>query len=153
MEKERTKVKDLSPQSKQVNVLAKVVSVGDQKEIPSRFGPPRRVAEAVIGDETGTVILSLWQDQIGSVVKDDVIYVDNGYVSLVKGHIHLNVGKYGKLSKSEENIAEVDTTLNVSEKEYPQERPAYRYGGGYGGSRSFEDRGERRGRDRERRRF
>ncbi|EQD73920.1 single-stranded DNA-binding protein, partial [mine drainage metagenome] len=52
-----------------------------------------KVAEAVIGDDTATIILSLWNEQIGQIAKDDVILVDNGYVSLVRGHMRLNVGR------------------------------------------------------------
>jgi replication factor A1 len=124
--------------------LIKIVSTGEPKEIPNKFGgEPKRVAEAVVGDETGTVILSLWQDQIGSVQANDVLYIENGYVSLVQGHIRLNVGKYGKMTKSDKEIPEVNSEVNVSAAEHEQERRSfgprpggYRSGGyGSGGSR------------------
>lgn len=126
MEKQLTKVKDLKPNLKQVNVLAKVVSVGEPKEIPSKFGSPRKVSEVVVGDETATVILSLWQEQIGTVAKDDVISVDNGYITLVKGKMRLNVGKYGNLTKSQESVENVNIELDMSAKEYEMERRPYR---------------------------
>jgi len=139
---ETKKVSGLTPQSKNVNILVKVVSIGEPKEIPNRFGgEPKRVAEAVVGDETGTVILSLWQDQIGSVQVNDVLYIENGYVSLVQGHIHLNVGKYGKMTKSDKDIPEVNSEVNVSAAEHEQERRGFgpRPGGyqsrGYGSGR------------------
>src|SRR3972149_1633164 len=59
-----TKVKDLTPTSKQVNLFAKVVNLGEQKEITPRYGSPRRLVEATIGDETATGILTLWEEQI-----------------------------------------------------------------------------------------
>jgi replication factor A1 len=159
-EKAMTKVKDLTPECKQVNVLAKVVSVGEAREIPSKFGKARTVAEATVGDETATVVLSLWQDQIGSVVKDDVIMVDNGFVSLVRGKMRLNVGKYGKLSKSEQPIETVNAEVDMSAKEYPQEsRPFRRDFGGRGRDRDrgFGDRDRGGGgfgdRDREKRKL
>jgi len=127
MEKETTKIKDLTPNTKKTNVLAKVVSIGEPKEIPSRFGEAKKVAEAVIGDETGTILLSLWQDQIGTLKEEDVIAIENGFVSLVpraKGKMHLNVGRYGTLTKSDENI-DVNTDLNMSEKEYEGEPRRY----------------------------
>ena len=86
------KVKDLSPSTKQVNLLAKVVSVGERRTIDSKFGGSRTLCEAVVGDETGTVILSLWEAQIGQAGAGDVLQVNNGYVSLVRGRIRLNVG-------------------------------------------------------------
>ncbi|MDI6855948.1 MAG: single-stranded DNA-binding protein [Candidatus Thermoplasmatota archaeon] len=136
MRGEPTKIRDLTPDSKSVNVLAKVLEIGEKKEISSRFGGPRYVAEATVGDETATIILSLWNEQIGSIAPEDVIKIENGYVSLVRGHMRLNVGKYGKLSKCDEVIGKIDASTNISEREYEQ---APRYG--------------RWGRGRERRRF
>jgi replication factor A1 len=129
MEKPLTKVRDLTPSSKQVNVHAKVVSVGDAKEVMGKYGDPRKVAEAVIGDETATITLSLWNEQIGSIAKDDIILVDNGYVSLVRGHMRLNVGRYGNLTKSADPITEVNSSLDMSQQEFESERRSF--GGGY----------------------
>jgi len=138
-----TKVKDLTPRSNKANVLVKVMGVGEPKEIPNRLGgEAKRVAEARVGDETGTIILSLWQDQIGSVKEGDVLSIENGYVSLVRGHMHFNVGKYGKMTKSDKEIPNVNTEIDVSAAE--QERGGFRpgYGGGFRGERR--DRGRRR---------
>lgn len=141
MEKTLTKVKDLTPESKQVNVLAKVVGLSEEREITSRFGEARKLVEATVGDETGTVLLTLWNDQIGQVTKDVTILVDNGYVSLVRGHIRLNVGKYGSFQKSETPIDNVNTSLDVSAVEYERE-PRYR-SGGYSGQRDNRGGGSR----------
>jgi replication factor A1 len=146
MDKPITKVRDLTPSSKQVNVHAKVVNVGDAKEVMGKYGDPRKVAEAIIGDETATIILSLWNEQIGSISKDDVILVDNGYVSLVRGHMRLNVGRYGNLTKSADPIAEVNSQLDMSQQEFESERRSFgggyrdrggSYGGGGGGGGRF----------------
>ena len=160
-----TKVKDLTPESKQVNVLAKVVGLSEEREITSRFGEARKLVEATVGDETGTVLLTLWNDQIGQVAKDQTVLIDNGYVSLVRGHIRLNVGKYGSLAKSETAVETVNTSLDVSAVEYERE-PRYRSGGyggqgrregGQSGPRQYEfgtgNYGNRDRRDRGRRRF
>ena len=133
MEKTLTKVRDLTPSSKQVNVLAKVVTVGEAKEVMGKFGDARKVAEAIVGDDTATIILSLWNEQIGSIAKDEIVLIDNGYVSLVRGHMRLNVGRYGNLTKSTEAIAEVNQTLDMSQQEFESERRSY--GGGGGGYR------------------
>ncbi len=136
VEKTLTKVRDLTPSSKQVNVHAKVMNVGEGKEVMGKYGDARKVAEAVIGDETATIILSLWNEQIGSIAKDDVVLIDNGYVSLVRGHMRLNVGRYGSMTKSNDPIGEVSTTLDMSQQEFESERRSFGGGGGgrgYGG--------------------
>ena len=143
--KEMTKIADLTPESKSVNVIAKVLSVGEAKEIPSKFGPSRKVAEVPIADESGSVVLSLWQDQIGTVSDGETIQIENGYVSLVKGHIRVNVGKYGKIMKSEVDVSDPSTAVNVSDKEYEQpERRSYGGGGDRRGRSSFGGGGGRR---------
>src|SRR2546426_160398 len=53
-DKAMTKVKDLTPASKQVNVLVKVVSLSEEREITSKFGEARKLVEATVGDETGS---------------------------------------------------------------------------------------------------
>ncbi|MEA1904594.1 MAG: single-stranded DNA-binding protein [Candidatus Hadarchaeota archaeon] len=138
-----TKVKDLTPRSNKVNVLVKVTGIGEPKEIPSRYGgETKKVAEAKVGDETGTIILSLWQDQIGSVSEGDVLSIDNGYVSLVRGHMHLNVGKYGKMTKSDKDIPNVNTEVDVSAAEQQRGEFRPRSGGGFRGG--YRDRSRRR---------
>ncbi len=139
VDKPLTKVRDLTPNSKQVNVLSKVLSVGEPKEVMGKFGDPRKVCEAVVGDDSAVITLSLWNEQIGTIAKDEVILVDNGYVSLVRGHMRLNVGRYGNLSKSTEAIGEVNSSLDMSQQEFESERRSYgggfrdRGSGGYGG--------------------
>src|SRR4030067_686868 len=68
-----TKIKDLTPQSKRVDVLAKCLDVSEPKDIPGKFGNTRKVAEATVADETGAIVLSLWDTQIGSLNKEDVL--------------------------------------------------------------------------------
>lgn len=136
MEKPLTKVRDLTPSSKQVNVHAKVINLGEPKEVMGKYGDPRKVAEAVIGDDTAVITLSLWNEQIGTIAKDDIVLVDNGYVSLVRGHMRLNVGRYGNLTKSTEPINEVNQSLDMSQQEFESERRSFGGGGG-----SYRDRG------------
>src|SRR5436189_6008896 len=95
-EKTMTKVKDLTPATKQVNVRVKVLGLSEEREITSKFGEARKLVEATVGDETGTVLLTLWNEQIGNGQQDETLSIDNGDVTLVRGHTGLNVGKRGK---------------------------------------------------------
>lgn len=130
---EITKIKDLTPSSRRVNVLGKVVSIGEPKAITTKFGEEKTVTEVIIGDDTAKVTLSLWGDQAAQATDGQTLYIDNGYVSLVRGHMRLNVGKYGTLSAGTEEISEVNDELDMSDKEYENEfrRGGFRGGGGY----------------------
>jgi replication factor A1 len=128
------KVGELTPQSRAVNVTAKVVSKSEVRDIPmGRDGSPHKVCDALVGDETGSVYLTLWDDNIEKVNEEDTVRIENGYVTLFKGNMRLNIGKYGKMSIAEEPFeGEVNTENNVSSKTYDQPRRSFRRGG-YGG--------------------
>ncbi|MEM0073177.1 MAG: OB-fold nucleic acid binding domain-containing protein [Thermoplasmatales archaeon] len=137
---ELTKVKDLNSGSKRVTVLAKVLSVGEPREIQTRYGEKKNVTEAVLGDETGKVTMSLWEDQAKQVENGSSIRVENGYVSFVRGHMRLNVGKYGSIKKADSEINEVNESLDMSEKEYSREEIGRRPGRSFNNNRSYRSR-------------
>jgi len=84
---------------KRVDVKAKVVSKSDTREVTSRYKDETyKVADAVVADETGSIKLTLWNEQIDQVNVNDNIKVENGYVTSFKGEIQLNAGKFGKLT-------------------------------------------------------
>jgi len=96
---ENLNIKDLRNGMKRVNVEAKVVEKGDPREVMSRFKDETyKVADAVVADETGSIKLTLWNEQIDQVNVDDTVKIENGYVTSFKGEIQLNVGKYGKMT-------------------------------------------------------
>lgn len=138
------KVGELTPASRAVNVTAKVVSKSEVREIPmGRDGSPHRVCDALVGDATGSIYLTLWDDNIDKVNESETIRVENGYVTLFKGNMRLNIGKYGKLEPAKEPLeGEVNTENNVSSKTYEQQRRPFRgRSGGFGGRRGgFRDR-------------
>jgi replication factor A1 len=149
------KVSELTPASRAVNVKAKAVSKSEVRNIAAgRDGSPHRVCDALVGDETGCVYLTLWDDKIEKVNVDDTISIGNGYVSLFRGNMRLNVGRYGTIEVAKEALAgEVNTENNLSSKVYEQERRPFERGGGRGGYGGRGDYGgrERRGGYRQRR--
>lgn len=86
---------------KRVDVEGKIVEKGDPREVKSRFKDETyRIVDAVLADESGSIKLTLWNEQIEQVNVGDNIKVENGYVTSFKGEAQLNVGKFGKLTVS-----------------------------------------------------
>jgi replication factor A1 len=84
---------------KNVSIEAKVIEKSDPREVVSRFKDETyKVATAIIADETGTIKLTLWNDQINQVNLNDKVKVEKGYVTSFKGEIQLNIGRYGILT-------------------------------------------------------
>jgi len=125
-------VNDLTENSKNINITVKVIEIGETKEIQSRTGA-KQVCEAKVADKTGTILLSLWDNQIGKIAVGDVISVQNGYISVVRNSMRLNIGKYGKMLLSEETLDEVNTENNVSDKHVEMPERPRRSSGGRGG--------------------
>jgi len=146
------KIGELSPQSRAVNILAKVISKSEVRNIPTgKDGQPHKVSDALVADETGCVYLTLWDDNIDKVKDGDTIAIKNGYINLFKGNMRLNIGRYGTLEISDQALAgEVNTENNVSNQVYEQPRRSFGGGGrGYGGGRGgYGGRGDYGGRDR-----
>jgi replication factor A1 len=96
-----TDIKDLNDGMKRVSVEAKVVEKGDPREVNSRYKDETyRIVDAVIADETGSIKLTLWNEQIDQVNVGDNVKIENGYVTSFKGEAQLNVGKFGKMTVS-----------------------------------------------------
>lgn len=130
MKTTRLKVAELNPGSRNVDITVKVVSAGETREVIDRFsGRTNRVAELTVGDDTGTVLLTLWNENIDLAKPDDALEIKNGYVSFFKGSMRLNVGRYGSISKAETEIPTVNTENNMSEKDFGER--AYRPRGVY----------------------
>jgi replication factor A1 len=137
------KVSELGPYSKQVNTTVKVVTKGEARETVSRQdGTTHRVLDALVGDETGTIYMTLWDDNIDKVNDGETVSVKNGYVRPFKGSMRLNIGRYGTLGPAESALGDVNTQNNLSDKQV-EERPYRPYGGGrgYGGGGGYGGRG------------
>jgi len=123
----RTKIRDLTTYSRRVNLVAKVLEMGDAREVSSSSdGQLHRVAEALVGDESGTVLMTLWDENIGRFGVGDVVEVENGYAGTFRGSLRLNIGKYGNIDKRNMTIEEVDTDNNLSDREYRRRYPQRR---------------------------
>ena len=121
--KELIKIEKLTPNSREVNLIVKVVSKSQVRNVTGRDYTIRRVADALVGDETGCVYLTLWDDNIDKINEEATIRITNGYVNLFRGNMRLNIGRYGSFKLLEESpITEVNTENNLSDKRYEQER-------------------------------
>ena len=160
-------VAELKPQMRNVTITFKVVATGEEREVTSRRdGASHRVADATVGDSTGTVQVPLWDSSIDDMKAGTTYTLKNGYTGLFRGNLRLNIGKYGEVAEAEDGIEEVNEEVDMSAEEHEDTRRrrsygggrgygGYNRGGGYGGG-GYRDRDDRRGgsyggRDRRRR--
>jgi len=118
---EQQKVGSLKHDLQNLNLIVKILNIGSSRGVPSRNDQRQHwIAEAIVGDETGTVVLTLWDDQIRMFKANDVIEIKGGYTTLFKGSLRLNVGRGSRISKVDKEIAQVNTKNNLSERTHIQ---------------------------------
>lgn len=90
-------ISELRPGTGSVNIEAEVVSIEATREI-NKYGRKLRVANAMIKDDSGSITLVLWNDQIDTVGQGSKIKIENGYVNEWQSKPQLTLGKFGKLT-------------------------------------------------------
>ena len=118
---EMLKVGGLKPGLGNVSLHVKILNIGSTRIVPSkRDQSQHQVAEAVVGDETGSVVLTLWDDQIQMFKPEEVVRISYGYTTLFKGSLRLNISRGGQIEKTDKEIGEVNTRNNLSEQTHIQ---------------------------------
>jgi replication factor A1 len=93
------KIDELAPGVRGVTVEGKIDRIEEPRTVNLRAGGTARVADATITDDSGSIKLSLWDDQIEMVKEGDMVVIENGYTQAFRGENSLNIGRYGKLRK------------------------------------------------------
>ena len=93
-------IKDIKPRQGKIDIELEIVDIGEIREF-QRFGKPGRVASASAKDESGKIILTLWNDEIDMVKVGSKIKITNGYYSEFQGEKQISAGRYGKLEAIE----------------------------------------------------
>ena len=95
---EHPQIRDLKLGMNRINLKAKVIEIPKPKTVFSRLGKLNTVANVKVTDETGSIQLPLWNQQIDTVAVGDTIQVENARVVTFRGERQLRVGRGGQLS-------------------------------------------------------
>jgi len=122
------KVSELNAGQGNVEVEGVVKEFGEPRTF-NKFGRDLTVVNAVLEDDSGTIKLSLWNDDATRFKVGDKVKIVNGYVSEFQGEPQLTSGKFGSVEKldgsSEEGAsAETKPTEESASEEAPSEAEA-----------------------------
>ncbi|MEA3283198.1 MAG: OB-fold nucleic acid binding domain-containing protein [Euryarchaeota archaeon] len=95
-----TKIKDITPDNSSVTFACRVVSISGVREFSRSDGSNGRVANITVGDETGTIRVSLW-DELADLVSE----IDVGE--------HLRIGGYAKVAYAGSTEVSVGRTGHI----------------------------------------
>lgn len=80
-----------------MNITGTLKEVEKPVEIGTRYGPAM-LARAVLQDETGSVRLNLWRDQIDIAKAGDTVVLENAFAREFGGVVEVNIGADGNIS-------------------------------------------------------
>eukprot|EP00275_Glaucocystis_incrassata_P002213 EC125017.1.p2 GENE.EC125017.1~~EC125017.1.p2 ORF type:complete len:146 (+),score=19.07 EC125017.1:123-560(+) len=116
------KIGDLKPTSSGVNLIAKVVSCNIVVERTRPDGSRIRIAECLVADDTGCLVLGARNAQIDAIdmsAGTPTIEIRNGKIEMFQGFMRLMVDKWGLVRAAAEAASfEPNTTNNPSNVEY-----------------------------------
>lgn len=125
----KMKVEEIKPNSRNIGITVTVIEKKEQRDVTTRDGQPHQVAEFLVGDESGCILLSLWDDSIATAEIGKTYTLQNAYVTVFKNSMRLSIGRQGTMTLSESEI-QAKTSNNLSDKHVENPR---RFGGGFGG--------------------
>jgi replication factor A1 len=109
-------IAELEPRMGDIDVAFKVLEKGDINEVTSRSdGSIHRVADAVVGDSTATVVIPLWDDSIENVEVGTTYILKNAHTGLFRGNLRLKFGRESILEVAEDEIEIVNRENDMSE--------------------------------------
>lgn len=91
-------IEDLRVGMKKINVNATVKEVAEPSKVHTQFRDNAVVSNAVIEDDTGKILLCLWDQQVNTVHVGDAIEVKGAHVASFKGERQLRLGKNGSVT-------------------------------------------------------
>jgi ssDNA-binding replication factor A large subunit len=95
---EHPRIGDLKSGMKRIDLRARILEIPRSRNVITKFGNFATVTNASIADETGSIQLPLWNNQIDTVSVGDIIQVENARVVTFRGERQLRVGRGGQLS-------------------------------------------------------
>ncbi len=93
------KISELKAGMRNLSVTGKIDSIGEPRTVNLKSGGTTTVADAIISDESGSIKLALWGDDINKVQPGDKVSIENGYINTFRGENSISVGKFGKMTK------------------------------------------------------
>lgn len=90
------KISEVKQGMSNVAVEGKIIDISEPRQVNTRYGP-RRVADAVIEDDSGQIKLSLWENQINAVAIGDTVAISGAYVTTFRDEPQLNIPRAGKI--------------------------------------------------------
>ncbi|KAJ4780831.1 hypothetical protein LUZ62_019177 [Rhynchospora pubera] len=113
-----TKVELLKPESFGHTLTAKVLSSNPVPHKGSVGARATKIAECLIGDETGCILFTARNEQVDLMKAGNTVIIRNAKIDMFKGSMRLAVDKWGRIEVTEPANFTVKEDNNLSLVEY-----------------------------------
>ncbi len=132
-ETQSKKISELKPGMNNVTVRVRVLEAEEPRVITTRRGQ-RTISEAIVGDETGRVKLTLWGEAAGKVEQGTAVEISGAWTTAYRGQVVLNVGGRGRITTlPDEEVVGEDSVPEETPKAPHDWRPPQRGSGSFRG--------------------
>jgi|AntRauMinimDraft_4_1070384.scaffolds.fasta_scaffold00172_6 replication factor A1 len=117
------RVEDLSLGASDIDLVGQVLDTDSVRTFDRDDGSEGRVANLTVGDETGRVRVTLWDDKADladEFTAGEVVEVGDGYVRERNGDLELHVGDRGTVERVDEDVEYVPETVDIADLEIDQ---------------------------------
>lgn len=121
---ENKNIDELKEGDQDVRLIGRIVALDDPNEFVRSDGTPGVVRSVEIGDDTGVVRASLWDEKASTPLNEgDVIKIENPRVVLRNNNIEISLSRNTPLSKLEkEESIKIPSIKEIQEKRYPKKK-------------------------------
>lgn len=95
------KVEELDPEADDVEITGEITELPTPRAVTTKYGQ-KRITTVIFEDETGTIDLTLWEEEIDAVEEGARVHIKGAYVREWADDIQLNIGRDGDIEQVEE---------------------------------------------------
>ena len=95
-----------------VTTEGEITDKSESRTVNTRYGR-RSVADVILKDDTGSIKMSLWEEQIVFVNIGNKVSISGAYVTEFRNELQLNIPRSGKLEIKTEENTKLDDTLEL----------------------------------------
>lgn len=115
-----TKISDIKDGMGSINVVGRLLDISDVRTFNKKDGSKGRVGNITIGDDTGKIRITLWDDKadkMGELRPGDAVEVINGYAreNNFNQQVEIQIGNHSLLNKTETSVKYQENFTAISD--------------------------------------
>ena len=96
------KLNELRPGMENIELIVKIISIGEPREVETYSGLKHMLVEGKVKDDTATMGLTIWNEtieELKTVKPGDEAKLVNCFITSYKGVLSINIGRESKIEK------------------------------------------------------